>query len=536
MEPIDFWGALRRSWRLFVVLALVGTVVAVLVPVSHTKKVKSLVPFSSSVVVGAPPSGIGSPLRAGVSSQQIVFFATSSDTLEATASAAGLNVPSQSLSAYLSASVLPVAGATPIGATAPVRKGTPTDVQLTARAADASDAVDLANTYADQVGQAVESGLSGNSRFPGADSGFTVLQPAVSAVDSKALAKTSLTASRKVRALGGLVVGAIIAAALVLLRELLDKRLRTAARAEAVFGFPVVAEIPLAAVSGQPAVPGLIPMVDVVRDPVSPGAEAYRMLRMSLMFESLAPLSGPADPFALGSDGDDVLTASEAAGMDGAASDIGRRQVILVVSPGTEGTRPHVAANLAAIYAEAEQSVVVISTGSLDVGFGPTNESFSGDIGERDVEAQLEPSILQYVRRLPLSPFMTKSGQLANRAPAILTAARSLSDVVIVEVPPLLALHHAEALMHVVDVVLVVAESKFTTFDDARHAGDLLRRMGAPVLGVVLTNVPLNQRDIRQLALPRPVGRPAGNGSGEAGHAIPADVGAASGAASPSQV
>ena len=207
--------------------------------------------------------------------------------------------------------MLPVAGATPIGATAPVRKGTPTDVLLTAYAADAADAVNLASTYADQVGQAVESGLSGNSRFAGADSGYTVLHPAVSAVDSKALAKSSLTASRKVRALAGLAVGAVLAAALVLLRELLDKRLRTAARAEAMFGFPVVAEIPLAAVSGRPAVPGLIPMVDVVRDPVSTGAEAYRMLRMSLMFESLAALSGPADPFALGSEGDDLLTASE---------------------------------------------------------------------------------------------------------------------------------------------------------------------------------------------------------------------------------
>ena len=45
MEPIDFWGALRRSWRLFVVLALIGAVVAVLVPVSHTKRVKSAVPY-----------------------------------------------------------------------------------------------------------------------------------------------------------------------------------------------------------------------------------------------------------------------------------------------------------------------------------------------------------------------------------------------------------------------------------------------------------------------------------------------------------
>ena len=143
----------------------------------------------------------------------------------------------------------------------------------------------------------------------------------------------------------------------------------------------------------------------------------------------------------------------------------------------------------------------------------------------KDVESALQPSILQHVRRLPLTPFLAKSGQLADRAPSILTAARNLSDVVIIEVPPLLALHHAEALMHVVDVVLVVAESKFTTFDDARQAGDVLRRMGAPVLGVVLTNVELDQRDIRQLALPRPVVPPVASDDEEkADHAITADA------------
>ncbi len=68
----------------------------------------------------------------------------------------------------------------------------------------------------------------------------------------------------------------------------------------------------------------------------------------------------------------------------------------------------------------------------------------------------------------------------------------------------MLAVHHAEALVHAVDVVLVVGECRFTTFDDARKAGDLLRRLGAPVLGVVLTNVRIDQRDIRQAAFLRP--------------------------------
>jgi hypothetical protein len=44
-------------------------------------------------------------------------------------------------------------------------------------------------------------------------------------------------------------------------------------------------------------------------------------------------------------------------------------------------------------------------------------------------------------------------------------------------------------LAHAVDVVLVVGECGSTTYDDARKVGDLLRRINAPVLGVVLTNV-----------------------------------------------
>ena len=60
----------------------------------------------------------------------------------------------------------------------------------------------------------------------------------------------------------------------------------------------MIVEIPMASLAGRPVVPGLIPVVDVIRDPDSAGAEAYRMLRMSVMFESLAPRSAATDPFA----------------------------------------------------------------------------------------------------------------------------------------------------------------------------------------------------------------------------------------------
>jgi Mrp family chromosome partitioning ATPase len=241
-------------------------------------------------------------------------------------------------------------------------------------------------------------------------------------------------------------------------------------------------------------------MVDVVKYPDSPGAEAFRKLRMSVMFEALASVAVPEDP--LGGAYGPIGPAPVAREVQ-RAQGTGGRAIVLVVSAGNEPSRPHVAANLAAIYAESGQRVAVISTGSVESGLPVViHGSESNEIRPEDVAARLEPSRLPNVFRIPLDSFIGNSGQLVMRAPSLLTSAASLVDLVIVETPPLLAVHHAEALSHAVDAVLVVAECRVTTFDEARRAGDRLRRIEAPVLGIVLTNVNVPRNDIRQ-AVPR---------------------------------
>ena len=337
-----------------------------------------------------------------------------------------------------------------------------------------------------------------------ASSGYQIVHPALTAV--KHTVKKSAAGpvkSRKVRGLIGLGIGVVLAAVIVLMREVLSKRLRTSARAEATFGYPVVVEIPTAlrAIGRR----GL--SVDVVSDPGSPAAEAYRMLRMSVLFEALASRVIPANDYTYlvdttAQEGDESDSGSEAAavGEPNLLPTPVTRKVVMVVSPSTEPTRPQVAANLAAAYAEAGQRVVVIGTGEL--GAGPPRgggRNLTGQITPEDVEARLEPSWVDRVFRLDLRHFIENSGQLVLRMPAVLGATRAQADVVIVEAPPLLAVHHVEALSNMVDVVLVVGECGTTTFDEARRSGDLLRRMSAPVLGVVLTNVRLQYRDPRQL-------------------------------------
>ena len=171
----------------------------------------------------------------------------------------------------------------------------------------------------------------------------------------------------------------------------------------------------------------------------------------------------------------------------------GERHIVLIASPGSEETRPAVTANLAAVYAEAGQRVIVASTADLGVGQPVVIENsealLSGDIHPVDVEARLQPTWVENVVRLPFTMFLRNSGQLVTRGKELLDAARSVSDVIIVETPGLLSVHHAEALSHAVDVMVVVGECGTTRIADARKAAGLLRRIGAPLLGVVLTNV-----------------------------------------------
>ena len=126
MEPIDYAGALRRSWRLFVVLALLGAIIAVLIPVKHTKALKVAgLPYSATALVGTPPGATNSPLRAGVASVQILFFATKGTTEQAVSDASGVT-PMATTAAIVTAPGVNVAGAG-----AALKRGVPTDVELT---------------------------------------------------------------------------------------------------------------------------------------------------------------------------------------------------------------------------------------------------------------------------------------------------------------------------------------------------------------------------------------------------------------------
>jgi hypothetical protein len=237
--------------------------------------------------------------------------------------------------------------------------------------------------------------------------------------------------------------------------------------------------------------------------------------------------------------------------------------VILLTSPTTEPSESQVVLNLAAAYAEAGERVLVVSTtdlrsgGQFEPGSGlpfvpvasvpvPAVQVTAGGIPEsptqplpvvpagapeigsdpatqpvsavrpapssgaqngrftvtiEEVVARCVPQRVSGVSRLQLGELLRGPGELATRGNAVIATAREIADVVIVDAPAILGTPDAEALVRCVDAVVVVAESYYTTVSQGRRAGELLRRVAAPTLGVVLTEVEMTRKDLKGMGI-----------------------------------
>lgn len=519
-ERIKIWPALRRSWRLLLVLVIVGAIIAIAIPVSAKPNPNHKYHWRTAATVGVEPAGgIG---VAGVSGQTVLFFANNYYVKLSAVTSAGMAGDYQTLVSLMSAKSTPSAG----GSKRSSSKGSQSSnlIQLATDQTTQDLSAKLTNAYALAVGNAVNEAYarhvaatarssSASSNGNGSDSGYTILVPALASEATRTNGSSAgPLSSHKVRLLAGLVLGLLVGVAIVFVREMTDRTVRSSSGAESASRYPVLVEIPPVRTVGGMDPAGVL---SVAESPTSTSAEGYRMLRMSVMFEELASTQAPPDPYGLSAG------PWEAAPTNGKYTkpEPESRKVVLVISSADEETRPIVAANLGATYAESGQKAIVVSTDDIDTGYGLGRQAQMGPIGPEDVATALQPSSLPNVARLSMRHFVVNSGQLVTRAPEVLDAARGLADVVVVESPPFLESHHGEALLHAVDVVLVVVECRHTRIDRAGKTGDLLRRLGAPVLGVVLTNVggprPRSARSDEPARAPEPEPAPAPSSVGD---------------------
>jgi tyrosine-protein kinase Etk/Wzc len=181
------------------------------------------------------------------------------------------------------------------------------------------------------------------------------------------------------------------------------------------------------------------------------------------------------------------------------------RSVVMVTSPGSEPTRAEVAVNLATVCAEMGQRVVVMTTDGIDApadrvdGREPPMGARlpiergrvrrrTGTVTPVDVRDLLEDTRVLGVSMLSLRHFVDHPTRVVIRVPEVLDALREVVDVVILDVPSFLSVHHGEGLAPLADVVLVVGERRSTTVDEMRRTSAVLKRLGAPVAGMALTD------------------------------------------------
>lgn len=326
------------------------------------------------------------------------------------------------------------------------------------------------------------------------------------------------------RALLGLAIGVLLGVVATWLLDAFDRRLRTSKRAEEVFGLPVIVEIPATDAKSV----STIPVVDVIVDPYSPASEAYRRLHVAILtappvtwvkrgygFQEdvieLAPLRPPQEILiGAAARSGPIQMGTSPSGAPGDATTallpvpVGSRTLlaphrsrfsILVTAPTDEPTRSLVVVNLAAVFAEAGDRVLVATTGGMRssiVGNGnmPTTgrDGPYADLSASEIVANARPSQIPGVSSLALGQLFPNPSKLALNARALVEAAREVVDVVLWEAP-LLSTQDGTALLPAADLVVVIGEAWHTTVKEGLQSQRLLAQHRPPVLGLVMTNM-----------------------------------------------
>jgi len=259
----------------------------------------------------------------------------------------------------------------------------------------------------------------------------------------------------------GAILGLLVGVGIAVATDRFDQRLRTRDDTEVAFGLPVLAEIPSLSRAQQNH------MEILARDaPFSRTAEAYRAVRSSVLFQVGQPIAGT----------------DAASGNGQLAPRPGL--VVMVASAGAGEGKTTTAANLAAVFAEAGSSVLLVNG---DFRRPKLHRFFGLDDEPRRL---LKTSIggLLLVTNVLADP-AANPAQVAQAQRQIIAQARQRVDVVILDTAPLLTTNDATEIVGAVDQVVLVARAESTTHDEAQRAAAVLQRVNAPVVGVVLVGV-----------------------------------------------
>jgi capsular exopolysaccharide synthesis family protein len=261
----------------------------------------------------------------------------------------------------------------------------------------------------------------------------------------------------KLYSAAGLVAGLILGVGIAFFRDRLNGRLRDRLDLEDHLGAPVLARIPRTRRRGKPT-------LATVSRPDSTVATAYRILRAQM------------------------LAAAQRRGV----------KTVMVASSAAEDGRSAVAANLAASLAQVGKRVVLVSA---DLRHSRAHEYFglerdrglanvlAGEI--HPLDAVQQPAGIDRLRvYTPGRSHLDGDDLLHSDAMRhFVDSSRLDADFVVIDAPAALDTSGALSLATLVDGVVLVADAHRTLRDDVSRVHEAFDRIGAQVLGGVMSNV-----------------------------------------------
>ncbi|HNQ06295.1 MAG TPA: P-loop NTPase [Tetrasphaera sp.] len=301
--------------------------------------------------------------------------------------------------------------------------------------------------------------------------------------------------SRTIRAALAALLGLLVGIGLAMIFGRIDSRLRTREDVHEAVGLPIIAEVPqlprgLRKVGGK---------VASLEEPLSVYAEGYRTARTAIVHTGRGTASS--------------------AGVEGEASGGAEPRVVLIASAQPSEGKTTSSANLAALFAETGVRVLVLDADlrspdahvHFDVPQGAGISDYVTDPAAHDLASLMRPTNVPGVRIITAGTTLEHPAALVSRMGSLLTQARELADVVIVDTAPLLAASDVFDLLPQVDVVVLVVRAGRLTESAGRRVSELLGRFTVPVAGVILVGV----KSIKRKGYGYGYGYGYGSGSGK---------------------
>ncbi len=272
----------------------------------------------------------------------------------------------------------------------------------------------------------------------------------------------------------GVVLGLVAGVALAFLREVLDNTVKTQEDIEQLLGMtflgviPTIKEVKAGPDKGQLLPEGELRDLHVHEFPKSSVAECCRTIRTNILFMSPGK----------------------------------QMNRLLVTSAGPREGKTVTAVNIATVISQSNSRVLVVDTDMrrprVHRIFGMQNDVGLSNliIGEIDYDGAIKRTPVPNLDVLLCGPIPPNPAELmhTDRFHDILRDLDARYDWVIFDSPPTIAVTDSMILSNLVDGVLLVVKGGQTTKELVRRAKDKLAGVNAPILGCILNDVDLGDR------------------------------------------